>query len=459
MDNSLSSKSEDDAELFQKVSGVSSCPADRFCLYTNYLFNEKEVGDMLAIRGNVQLNAEQLRQFGFSVGQHDGVSSVVNKLSTVGALVKGTGLDGDFFKINAGDTVPIFAGDWNDAANSVVTQEVTRISISVSIDGAEMFINSSTETTLTIRNESPVDISVGVSVTEGQNLVSIGQYDTNLTVLANSVVVSKISLMSGAKVGKSDLVATIRPEIGFVNSNSNSATGSIIVREIPVDLSVSVQDVNMTISSSAETVLTVSNASNIPITVGVSIAAQTSLVSVTSYESSLHVNANSTANTKVALSSGTIAGECALRAQITPESGYENTGSNYGTGLVQVVLGPLDFEITQEYKLSWESWWPVHCWMYSYHLILISHKDTIHHWKFSFKLPEGAQVDPDWLVSQSSWLEKNEQESVDGYVVLQNTEGHIVAPNSDIGLDIIIQFPDKHADHEMLSELTIQSTD
>ena len=66
----------------------------------------------------------------------------------VGALVKGTSLDGDFFKIDAGSTVPRLADDWNDAANSVVTQEVTRISMSVSIDDAEMFINSSTKTTL-----------------------------------------------------------------------------------------------------------------------------------------------------------------------------------------------------------------------------------------------------------------------------------------------------------------------
>ena len=141
MDNSLSSKSSADAELFRNVSGVSSCPSDRFCLYTNELFNETDLGDMLAIRGNVQLTADQLRQFGFIVGQHDGVSSVVNKLSMVGALVKGTGLDGDFFKIDAGSTVPRLADDWNDAANSVVTQEVTRISMSVSIDDAEMFIN------------------------------------------------------------------------------------------------------------------------------------------------------------------------------------------------------------------------------------------------------------------------------------------------------------------------------
>ena len=161
----------------------------------------------------------------------------------------------------------------------------------------------------------------------------------------------------------------------------------------------------------------------------------------------------------MALLSGTIAGKCPLLAQITPEPGYVNTGSNYGTGRIQVLSPPLDFKITQEYKTSWESWWPLHCWMYSYHLILISHKDTIHHWKFSFKLPVGAQVDPDWLASQSSWLEKNEKESVDGNVVLQNTEGHIVAPNSDIGLDILIQFPDKHADHQVLSDLTIQSID
>ena len=174
MDNSLSSKSEDDAELFQNVSGVSSCPADRFCLYTNELFNEKELGDMLAIRGNVQLNAEQLRQFGFSVGQHDGVSSVVNKLSTVGALVKGTGLDGDFFKIDASSTVPRLADDWNDAANSVVTQEVTRISMSVSIDDAEMFINSSTETTLTISNASPGECPLLAQITPEPGYVNTG---------------------------------------------------------------------------------------------------------------------------------------------------------------------------------------------------------------------------------------------------------------------------------------------
>ena len=92
----------------------------------------------------------------------------------VGALVKGTSLDGDFFKIDAGSTVPRLADDWNDAANSVVTQEVTRISMSVSIDDAEMFINSSTETTLTISNASPGECPLLAQITPEPGYVNTG---------------------------------------------------------------------------------------------------------------------------------------------------------------------------------------------------------------------------------------------------------------------------------------------
>ncbi|CCW32638.1 hypothetical protein ABLA30_09375 [Xenorhabdus nematophila] len=78
---------EDSVYLISNESGADKCPAGKMALYTNINFNQSEIGDILIISPNIQLDTEQLEGYGFIVGGHDGVSSVVNNMSQNATLL------------------------------------------------------------------------------------------------------------------------------------------------------------------------------------------------------------------------------------------------------------------------------------------------------------------------------------------------------------------------------------
>lgn len=339
-----------DATLIKNVSGTSACPQGKFCLYTNAGFNSPELGDVLAINPDVQLNSDDLLNFGFPVGSHDGVSAVVNNLSTEGTLIRGNDISGSYRSVSSGAQIREFEASWNDATNSVVTKHVTPVTLPLLLPNTTIHINESGQyATLSIQNLSDENVTVDVEVTGTPVLFTIGNYDHVMTIPAKQTVNNNIALL-GNEVGRGQLNAKIKPALGYINQASNTASATIVVDEIVVP----------------------------------------------------------------------------------------------------------DFNITQSFKAKWQSWWPEEGWFYTYALQLQSKVDTIRYWKFSFTLPQGAYVPQSWLDSQSSWLRLNQEESVNGKVVLENIAGNVISPDNSIPLDIQVFYLDESQEHEQLANLTIE---
>lgn len=85
------------------------------------------MGDILIISPNVALTKQDLEGYGFIVGEHDGVSSVVNNMDQDATLVSGLYLDGATLTVSPGLRIsslidfPLATGNWNDEVNSVVS--------------------------------------------------------------------------------------------------------------------------------------------------------------------------------------------------------------------------------------------------------------------------------------------------------------------------------------------------
>jgi hypothetical protein len=346
----LTFASSNGVQLIKNARGIESCPENTFCVYTNANYNNNELGDILSIHQNIQLNSDELNSFGFPVGEHNGVSSVVNKMSTEGTLVRGINIDGDFLPVEAGENKSnLVSYGWNDSTNSIVTKKVIPANIRLSLPDKTIYIGENDYATLNVSNSSNEDIELEMVVEGTPGILTALDYENKFIVPAQGYVNEDI-LLSGERVGEARLVATIKPEIGVINQSSNVATAKIDVEEWVVP----------------------------------------------------------------------------------------------------------DLNITQSFKTKWQTYWPEEGWDYTYHLVLRSEIAPVKHWKFSFVLPDGAHVTEQWLDSQSSWLKLNEEESVDGKVVLENISGNVISPESSIPLDIEVFYLDEKVEHEKLHDLILE---
>lgn len=120
-------------ELLKNQKGKDKCPPNKLALYTNINYNNSEIGDILLISPNVQLDQEELESYGFDVGQHDGVSCVVNNMSQAASLVAGLNLDGDILNVPAMSSIDSLVGQgWNDLTRSVVSAPVALVTLGIS---------------------------------------------------------------------------------------------------------------------------------------------------------------------------------------------------------------------------------------------------------------------------------------------------------------------------------------
>ena len=341
-----------DAE-FISGRGADKCPEDRFCLYGDPNFNVGQPYDhILAIKEGVQLNAQQLEDFGFPVGAPHGVSSVVNNLNVPAVLIKGNDISGDSAEVAAGARLSHAPYGFNDKVNSVVTQAIINIDTPMFLPPKVITVGANDSAVLTIdnsRNDQSFEVSLDVQVTEGKGLISLDGYESEFTVPAGEAVKKDISI-TGNEIGQGTLTATMKPEIGYLNQSNNTVSAKITVEE-----------------------------NKIP-----------------------------------------------------------------------------DLHVSQSFDRSWESWWPEHEWYFTYNLDLISDTLTVKHWKMSFSLPEGAYIPQSWLDTQSSWLKLNEDESVDGKVVLENTSGHNISPDSDIALHLEVHYLENDVEHQKLKDLKLE---
>ncbi|OTA14561.1 hypothetical protein Xvie_03590 [Xenorhabdus vietnamensis] len=347
---------EDDVYLIHNSSGADKCPAGKLALYTNINFNETEIGDILVISPNIQLDTEQLEGYGFIVGGHDGVSSVVNNMSQNATLISGLYLDGETLTVSAGKQIsslvnyPLGSGTWNDAVNSVVSANVTTVNLTMTLES-------------------------GISIQTGEEYSALLQ---------------------------------------IKNNSSTTVTGA-----------------------------TIEASSGNP-----------DIFTVDSFPPAVDIPANGTSSLRIPLT-GEGQGSAALNCRLYTPLGIINSGDNTMDTTI-TVTAQRDLQVTQEYISHWKKEWDKPEYIYSYKLILSSAEDPVSAWELSFLLPEGAEPDPNWLASQSSWLTLNTEKSVNGEIYLDSISGHVIAPNQDVELDIQILYPGESTDYETLQNLRLE---
>lgn len=224
--------------MIKNLSDVPACPQGKFCIYTNAGFNLPELGDVLAINENTQLNITDLINFGFSVGFsvgfHDGVSAVVNNLGSEGTLIRGGDISGSYRPVSSCEQIRELDATWNDATNSVVTRHVTPVTLPLMLPNTTIHINESGQyVTLSIQNLSHDSVTIDVDVTGTPTLFTIGDYTHVMTIPAKQTVNNNIALL-GNVVGRGQLTATIKPALGYINQVSNTTSATIVVDEVVV---------------------------------------------------------------------------------------------------------------------------------------------------------------------------------------------------------------------------------
>lgn len=344
-----------DVYLIKKASGANQCPAGKLALYTNINFNAGEVGDILIISPGIQLNKEQLASYGFILGEHDGVSSVVNNMNQPATLVSGLYLDGATLTVNAGTSIsslvnyPLGSANWNDATNSVVSASVETVNMTMTVDPSiSLQPEEAFSALVVIHNTSNKAIS-NASVTATSSDASVFSVDAasvSVNIPANGTALALIPL-TGKKLGSAKLTCMLNLPVGLINSGNNMTYSSVNVTQ------------------------------------------------------------------------------------------------------------PRALQVKQTLAGHWQDMWPSTDFIYSYTLTLSSAETQVDKWELSFLLPADAEVSPEWLKTESSWVKLNLQKSVNGYVYLDSEAGHVIEPNKSIDLNIQIIYPGQSTDYNTLKNLRL----
>lgn len=344
-----------DVYLLNNESGADKCPSGKLALYTNIDFNKSEMGDILIISPNISLNKSQLASYGFIVGEHDGVSSVVNNMNQNATLVSGLYLDGETLVVKPGSQIsslldyPLGKGNWNDAVNSVVSADTQSVDLTMNVE-SEIYLEEEEEYSALLQIQN-----------------NTGEAVENVTMSATS---------------------------------SNSA-----------------------------------------------------IFSVKLDPQTLSIPGNETVNVRIPVE-GKSQGQATLTCQFTMPVGIINNGNNM-TQTTVTVSESRALQVTQTFAGDWADTWPSTNYIYSYKLILSSADTEVDKWELSFLLPEGAEVSPEWLETESSWVQLNTEKSVNGNVYLDSQPGHVIAPEKDIELDIQIIYPNQSTDYQTLKNLRL----
>lgn len=233
---------DDEVKVLRNAAGADQCPAGRLALYTNVNFNNDsaagETSDILIMSPDIQLDTEALESYGFIVGGHDGVSSVVNNMNQPATLVAGTNLDGDTLPVNEGEQIASLVdyklssgATWNDATNSVVSASVTTVNLTMVLEsGINMQQNEPYKALLQITNNSGTsvsDVTVDVS-TDNENVLTVTTPVTGVNIPANHTTRVRIPL-TGVSPGSAKLICTLNTPLGIINSGNNVISTSVTV--------------------------------------------------------------------------------------------------------------------------------------------------------------------------------------------------------------------------------------
>ena len=256
-----------DVELIKNQAGKDKCPIGKMALYTNIDFNGGELGDILVIGPNVQLDEAELASYGFIVGGHDGVSCVVNNMSQAATLVAGLDLNGEILNIPSMTNIPSLVGrGWNDKTRSVVAAPVKLDELKMtSVTPITLKVKETIEIELKIENFS--DISVPDTTLEvksgNSDALSVGAFSQPGTIPAKGSTTVKVPV-TGKKVAQTNLTFTLHTPVGYINQGENRYVVPARVEQFAVQLTMdSANPVNIGLNKTETVKITVKNLSAI----------------------------------------------------------------------------------------------------------------------------------------------------------------------------------------------------
>ena len=357
----------DDVKVLYGAAGVDKCPPGKLALYTNFDFNNKsevgETSDILIMGPDVQLDSATLEKYGFIVGEHDGISSIVNNMNQPATLVAGTKLDGDTLSVDAGQQIRALSyyerssgATWNDATNSVVSASVTTVSLTMKLEnGTSLVVGDSCSASLQITNNSSTDVTAVTVTASSSNtsVLTIGSFTPSVNIPAGQVVTVHIPV-TGIAEGLATLDFSLKTPFGIINSQSNTLTTPAFVSGIPVHLTMSPENnISLEMGDSYSTSLQITNNSNTDVTAATVTASSsnTSILTVGSFTPSVDIPAGQVATVHVPVTA-IAEGSAELHYELNMPKNIDNTGDKNAESVFSVSGIPVDLTMYLETKIS-----------------------------------------------------------------------------------------------------------
>lgn len=237
----------------------------------------------------------------------------------------------------------------------------------------------------------------------------------------------------------------------------NDAVNSVVsapVENVNVTLSIE-SAITLQEEESYYALLLLKNDSNDAIS-GANVTATSSeagIFSVGAFTQTVDIPAKGTQTVRIPLL-GESTGAATLTCVLTMPFGIINEGNNMSYTSVSVTE-PRKLVVKQSFVGKWQDTWPSTDYVYSYRLLLCSEETMVKEWELSFILPEGAKISPEWLASEGSWVKLNVEKSVNGNIVLDSRDDHIIKPEMDMALSMQIVYPNQSTDYETLKNLRL----
>ncbi|EAO9680864.1 hypothetical protein BKE81_08555 [Salmonella enterica] len=230
---------EQDVYLISNEYGEDKCPEGKLALYTNVQFNIGEVGNILIISPNIQLNEEQLASYGFIIGENNNISSIVNNMDQDTTLISGLYVDGQTLTVKPGTTIPTLydyplgSENWNDAVNSVISASIETVDLTMSIE-SDIVLEEEEEYSALLQihnnNSESVD-NVTITASSGNSAVFSVETATQTTSIAGNETANVRIPLLGTGQGSATLTCQLTMPFGIVNNGNNMTQTVVTVNE------------------------------------------------------------------------------------------------------------------------------------------------------------------------------------------------------------------------------------
>ncbi|WP_342135842.1 hypothetical protein [Providencia rettgeri] len=448
-------KKNESVELLKNQKGKDKCPPNKLALYTNIDYNNSEIGDILLISPDIQLDQKELESYGFDVGHHDGVSCVVNNMSKAATLVAGLNLDGEILRVPALSSIASLVGlGWNDLTRSVVAAPVELVTLEISSESPlQSTLGKVNNIEIDIVNKGNVAV-YGVTLeitTKNSDVANVISYPELIDLHSNMITTIPVSL-EGKNTGETLLSVRIHTPIGVINQGSNTYDVKVEVKaRVELNLTIDTQVTLLTGESKSVPLKITNNSDTLVRSAIINVnSGNSSLVIVGEFGSTVDIDRNSSKVVNIPLNASlTTVGDTQLACSLTLPKGYENEGNNNAISAI-TVTAERELEVLQQYQASWAG---EGGYLYSYMLTLKSQNTRVNKWQLTFQLPAGAKVSENWYESQKNWLTKEE---VGGNVILGNTSGHTIDPGIELPLQIQVVYLEHAKVNEYIYDLHLR---